>query len=184
MIEFQIRHFSEITSTNTVLLEEAAKGASEGLVLLTDHQTKGRGKPGNIWLSPPGKNLLFSVLFRPPLRSDQIPLLTQIACRAVAKTLKEKYYIEAEFKRPNDLMAGSKKLCGILVEAASTPTKVEAVVIGIGLNVNAASEELPEKAVSMKMITGQMYSLGEILGFLLDELNGRMTEVYKTGTLR
>jgi BirA family biotin operon repressor/biotin-[acetyl-CoA-carboxylase] ligase len=184
MIQFQIRHIPEVTSTNTVVLEEATQGAAEGLVVRTDHQTEGRGKPGNIWLSPRGKNLLFSALLRPPLRPDQIPFLTQIACRAVAKTLKKHYAIETEFKRPNDLMVGSKKICGTLVEALSTPTMVEAAVIGIGLNVNADSNELPEEGISMKMLTRKVYSLEEILEFILEELGERAAELYKTGTIR
>jgi len=184
MIQFQIRHIPEVISTNTVVLEEATQGAAEGLVVLADHQAEGRGKPGNIWISPRGKNLLFSALLRPPLRPDQIPLLTQVACRAVAKTLKEHYNIDSEFKRPNDLIVDQKKICGTLVEAISTSTKVEAAVIGIGLNVHAESKELPEEGVSMKMITSRTYSLEEILEFILEELSDRVEELYKTGTIR
>jgi len=184
MIHFQVRHVPEVTSTNTVVLEEATQGATEGLVVLTDHQTQGRGKPGHTWLSPRGKNLLFSALLRPPLRPDQIPLLTQIACRAVAKTLKEHYGIESEFKHPNDVMIGPRKICGTLVEALSTSNKVEAAVIGIGLNVNAESSELPDDGISMKNLTGQTYSIEEILEFILEELSNKITELYKTGTIR
>ncbi len=183
MIPFEIRHIPEVTSTNTVALEEATQGAAEGLVVLTDHQTEGRGKPGNAWISPRGKNLLFSALLRPPLRPDQIPLLTQIACRAVAKTLWERYGIESKFKRPNDVMVGPQKICGILVEALSTSTKVEAAVIGIGLNVNAEAKELPVEGISMKMVMGQTYSLEEILEYILEELSDRVSELYKTGTI-
>ncbi|MEI7751524.1 MAG: biotin--[acetyl-CoA-carboxylase] ligase [Candidatus Omnitrophota bacterium] len=183
MIPFEIRRIPEVTSTNTVVLEEATQGATEGLVVLTDYQTRGRGKPGNTWISPRGKNLLFSALLRPPLRPDQIPLLTQIACRAVAKILWSQYGIESKFKRPNDVMVGPKKICGTLVEAISTPTKVEAVVIGIGLNVNTILGELPEEGISMKMILGLTYSLEEILEHILEELSDRITELYKTGTI-
>jgi len=183
MIPFEIRHIPEVTSTNTVILEEATQGAAEGLVVLTDYQTGGRGKPGNIWISPRGKNLLFSALLRPPLRPDQIPFLTQIACRAVAKTLQEHYGIESKFKRPNDVMVGPKKICGTLVEAISTTTKVEAAVVGIGLNVNTEPGELPKDGISMKMLTGQTYSLQEILEYILEELSDRISELYKTGTI-
>lgn len=184
MIHFQIRHIPEVTSTNTVVLEEAAQGATEGLVVLTDYQTSGRGKPGREWLSPRGENLLFSALLRPPLRPDQIPILTQIACRAVAKTLKEKYEIDSEFKHPNDVMVGPKKICGTLVEAISSTSEVEAVVIGIGLNVNAEAGELPEEAISMKMLTGKTYSQGDILEFILEELSLKVEELYRTGTIK
>ncbi|MDD5226420.1 MAG: biotin--[acetyl-CoA-carboxylase] ligase [Candidatus Omnitrophica bacterium] len=184
MIHFQIRHIPEVTSTNTVVLEEATQGAAEGLVIRTDHQTEGRGKPGNIWISPRGKNLLFSALLRPPLRPDQIPLLTQIACRAVAKTLKENYGIDSEFKRPNDVMVGTRKICGTLIEALSTTSKVEAAVIGIGLNVNAEAGELPKEGISMKMLSGKTYSLEDMLEYILEELSAKVEEFYKTGTIK
>ncbi len=184
MIHFDIRHVPEVSSTNTVVLEEAHQGAEEGLVVHTDFQTAGRGKPGSQWVSPRGKNLLFSALLRPPLRPDQAPFLTQIACRAVAKALKEKYAIDADFKRPNDLMIGPRKICGTLVESLSSQNKLEAAVIGIGLNVNATAEELPPEATSMMLITGKTYSREDILEDVLEELSDRVDELYKTGTIR
>lgn len=184
MIHFQIRHIPEVSSTNTVVLEEARQGAEEGLVVHTDFQTAGRGKPGSQWVSPKGKNLLCSALLRPPLRPDQAPFLTQIACRAVAKALKEKYAIDSSFKRPNDLMVGPKKICGTLVEALSSQNKLEAVVIGMGLNVNALASELPKEAISMTLITGKIYSREDILEDILEELSDRVEELYKTGTIK
>ncbi len=184
MIHFQIRHIPEVSSTNTAVLEEAKQGAKEGLVVHADFQTGGRGKPGNVWVSPRGKNLLCSILLRPPLRPDQAPFLTQIACRAVAKVLKEKYDIDSVFKRPNDIMVGSKKICGTLVESLSSQNKLEAVVIGIGLNVNAVASELPKEAVSMTMITGKTYSREAILDDILGELLDKVEELYATGTVK
>lgn len=182
MIHFTIRHIPEISSTNTFVLEEARQGAEEGLVVYTDYQTSGRGKPGKTWISPRGKNLLFSALLRPPLRPDQAPLLTQVACRAVAKTLKEKYAIECEFKRPNDLMVGTQKICGTLVEALSSAGKLEAVVIGVGLNVNAKADEIPPEATSMTLLSGKTYPREDILEDILEELSDRIEEFYRTGT--
>ena len=143
MLKFTIEKIEEVASTNTLTLDRARQGGSEGLVIVAAHQTAGRGKPGRQWLSPAAKNLLCSILLRPPLSPAQAPMLTQIACRAVAKVLKEKYAIASEFKRPNDVLVGSRKICGTLTEAISSPSKLEAVVIGIGLNVNAEGSELP-----------------------------------------
>ena len=179
MIQFEIRHLAEVSSTNTVALEAAKQDAPEGLVIVADHQTAGRGRPGRQWLSPPGKNLLCSILLRPPLSPAQAPMLTQIACRAVAKVLKEKYDITSEFKRPNDVMVGSQKICGTLVEAFSSQSKLEAVVIGIGLNVNAEASELPHEGISMKILKGTEYSIDEILRNLLGELGHKCSEFYK-----
>jgi BirA family biotin operon repressor/biotin-[acetyl-CoA-carboxylase] ligase len=183
MIQFTIRRLAEVSSTNTVALEAAKQGAPEGLVIAADHQTAGRGKPGRQWLSPAGKNLLCSVLLRPPLSPSQAPILTQVACRAVAKVLKEKYDIVSEFKRPNDVMVGSQKICGILVEAFSSQSRLEAVVIGIGLNVNAEASELPPEGTSMKILRNIEYSIEEILEHLLCELGHKCSELYKNSSI-
>ena len=184
MLKFQIEKLGEVTSTNTLLLERARQGAPEGLVLTAQCQTAGRGKPGRLWISPAGKNLLFSVLLRPPLDPAQAPMLPQIACRAVAKVLKEKYDISSEFKRPNDVMVGSRKICGTLVEAMSSQSKLEAVVIGIGLNVNAEAAELPQEGVSMRALKSRNYSRDEVLDHILGELRSQIQELYKTGTIK
>lgn len=184
MIQFKIRHISEVSSTNTVALEEAKKGAGEGLVITADYQTAGRGKPGRQWLSPVGKNLLCSILLRPPLSPAHAPMLTQVACRAVAKVLKEKYDIASEFKRPNDVMVDSQKICGTLVEAFSSLSKLEAVVIGIGLNVNAEAAELPPEGISMKILKRVEYPIDEVLGHILHELDHKCSELYKNSLIR
>ena len=184
MIQFQIEKLGEVTSTNTLLLERARQGSPEGLVLLAQCQTAGRGKPGREWVSPAGKNLLCSILLRPPLSTAQAPMLTQIACRAVAKVLKEKYDIASQFKRPNDVMVGAKKLCGTLVEAMSSPSKLQAVVIGIGLNINAEASELPSEGISMKALKGLEYPVDEVLAHILDELSVKTHELYETGTIK
>ncbi len=184
MIHFQIRRIPEVSSTNTVALEAAKQGAHEGLVITSDHQTAGRGKPGRMWESPKGKNLLCSILLRPPLSPARAPMLTQIACRVVAKVLKEKYDIASEFKRPNDVMVGLKKICGTLTEALSTSSKLEAVVIGIGLNVNAESSELPPEGISMRVLTKTEYSIEGVLGNILDELGKKCIELYRNHPLK
>ena len=184
MIRFEILHILEVNSTNTVALEEVKKGVDEGLVIITDHQTSGRGKPGRPWISPVGKNLLCSILLRPPLSPSQAPMLTQIACRAVAKVLKEKYAITSKFKRPNDVMVGLKKVCGILVEAVSSASKLEAVVIGIGLNVNAEASEIPLEGISMRLVNKKTYPIQEVLGHILDALGPKIDELYETGTIK
>ena len=80
-------------------------------------------------------------------------------------------------------MVGPKKICGTLVEAISTSTKVEAAVIGIGLNVNTELGELPEEGISMKMVTGETHSPQEILEYILEELSDKVSELYRTGTI-
>ncbi len=171
-MKFHIEHFTELASTSSMVLEHARCGVDEGLVIYADHQTEGRGKPGQKWVSPKGKDLLFSLLIRPNLSPSKAPMLTQIACRSVALVLKEKYGIDSVFKRPNDIMIGNKKICGVLVESSSTSQeRIDCAVIGIGLNVNAESPEIFPTGISMKMLSGQEYVLDEVLNALLEQLD-------------
>jgi BirA family biotin operon repressor/biotin-[acetyl-CoA-carboxylase] ligase len=178
-MQFQIQSFKELSSTNSLALDYAAKGASEGLVIVADYQTNGRGKPGRKWVSPRGKNLLFSILLRPPISPSKAPSITQIACRSVAKVLKCQYEIPCTFKRPNDVLVKGKKVCGILAESSSRSNgDLEAVVVGIGLNVNAGLEELVPEATSLKELTAREYSREKLLRKILAQLKLDLKGLY------
>ena len=175
--DFQIQKFAELESTNTLAQKMAVEGASEGLVVVADYQTGGRGKPGREWVSLRGKNLLFSVLIRPKIAVNKAPMITQIACRSVAKVLKA-HGITPTIKKPNDVMVGGKKICGVLTESAATQTELHSVVIGIGLNVNAGTEELVPEATSMKAETRKTFDLNSLLDSLLEQLKKDLDELY------
>lgn len=169
MFDYQIEHLDEASSTNSLLLEKAQKGASEGLVLWTDYQTAGRGKPGNQWHTKKGKDLLFSILLRPAVRADQAPLLTQIACHSVQSVLKKECLIEASIKRPNDLLVNSKKICGILTESSTTAVgQLQYVVVGIGLNVNSQAHDLIDIATSVFLETKKEWDRQALLDRILE----------------
>jgi BirA family biotin operon repressor/biotin-[acetyl-CoA-carboxylase] ligase len=126
-------------STNEDLLAAARAGAPEGVVLVAEQQSRGRGRQGRSWVSEPGAALIFSVLLRPvavpPAARGWLPLLTGVAlCRA----LRQVAGIDVTLKWPNDVLAGGSKLAGILAEQAG-----DAIVVGIGLNVGAAPADLP-----------------------------------------
>ena len=176
-IDFTIHYFDEVSSTNTLAREYAEQGASEGLVLVAEYQTEGRGKPGRKWISPAGKNLLFSLLLRPSIAPSRSPIITQIACRSVAAILKE-HGIESTFKRPNDILVNGKKICGILVESSTAGERLDYVVIGIGLNVNAEQEELIPEATSMKIISGRLHNKEELLQKILRQFQFDTEELY------
>jgi BirA family biotin operon repressor/biotin-[acetyl-CoA-carboxylase] ligase len=126
-------------STNTDLLARAAAGAPEGLVLVAEEQTSGRGRLGRSWVSPPGAALTFSVLLRPaalpPARRPWLPLL---AGTSVALAVRALTGLAARVKWPNDVLIADAKLAGILAEGAG-----DAVVIGIGVNIVTSPGELP-----------------------------------------
>jgi BirA family transcriptional regulator, biotin operon repressor / biotin---[acetyl-CoA-carboxylase] ligase len=133
--EWQVRWFEEIDSTNTYLQQQAREGAPEGLVAVADHQTAGRGRLQRRWESPPGTNLLASVLLRPDCDPDDLHLCTTAVALAAADACREVAGVEATFKWPNDLLVGEAKLAGILAEVEFGGGTPPAVVVGIGLNV-------------------------------------------------
>jgi BirA family transcriptional regulator, biotin operon repressor / biotin---[acetyl-CoA-carboxylase] ligase len=133
--EWQVRWFEEIDSTNTYLQERAREGAPEGLVVVADHQTAGRGRLQRRWESPPGANLLASVLLRPECDPDDLHLCTTAVALAAADACREVAGVDVTFKWPNDLLAGESKLAGILAEVEFAGGTPPAVVVGIGLNV-------------------------------------------------
>ena len=176
---YSIRDFRTVSSTNLLLREYAREGAPEGLVITADYQTHGRGKPGTKWISPPKKNLLFSVLIRPPIPPGRAPLLTQIACRTAAAVLKRKYKIHSSFKRPNDVLVQQKKICGVLVETLSgTHGNLEWAVIGVGLNVNSSPKELVPGATSMKAVKRRLFNRKKLLRQLLLQLKKDLKGLY------
>lgn len=129
-------------STNTNLVGRASRRAPEGMVLVAEEQTRGRGRMGRDWVAPPRAGLLFSFLLRPAAvpvpRQSWLPLMAGVA---VAASLRGAISGNVMLKWPNDVIVGGRKLAGILAEATG-----DAVVIGIGLNVSNAEDELPPAA--------------------------------------
>ena len=117
-------------STNADLRERAEQGSPEGIVLVADYQTRGRGRRDRKWESPPKASLLMSLLLRPKCPSEEFAWLTQMAGLAVADVCRETTGAEARLKWPNDVVVDDMKLAGVLAEAVH-----EAVILGIGVNV-------------------------------------------------
>ena len=149
----EIHVFAETGSTNDLARRAGEAGVAEGLVFFAETQRAGRGRRGRTWASPAGCGLWFSVLLRPSAARDKWPRLTLLAVRAVLESLAGIAGVAAEWKWPNDVMMGTHKLAGILVEA--TP---DFVVLGMGVNVRQRPDDFPadlrDRAVSVEMITG------------------------------
>ncbi len=136
--EWDIRWLDEVDSTNTYVRDRARQGAAEGLVVVAEHQTAGRGRLDRRWESPPGANLLASVLLRPACGKTEVHLCTAAVALAGADACAEAAGVEPVLKWPNDLLAGpdEAKLAGVLAEAEFSGSAVSAVVVGIGINVS------------------------------------------------
>lgn len=168
---------AETASTNDDAKHGARAGVEHGAVWLAESQTAGRGRQGRAWISPPGENLLFSVLLRlrcPPARVPPVSLACGLAVRdAVATALGAAHDGDVLVKWPNDVLVRGKKVAGVLVESALSGAKVEYVVVGIGINVH--TRELPEElstiATSMALEGGTDLDRAEILASVLTSLD-------------
>ncbi len=134
----EIRVVDETGSTNADLLAKARSGAGEGLVLVAEAQTSGRGRMGRRWISPPRRALTFSVLLRPAVPAGLLGWAPLLAGVAVASALQRTAGVDARLKWPNDVLVDGAKIAGILAERWGN-----AVVIGTGINVLQQRGELP-----------------------------------------
>ena len=133
----------ETPSTNDEAKALAAGGAPEWTVLAAAHQTAGRGRLGRAWVERPGTSLLFSMILRPELPPASAPLVTLLAAAAMARAANELTGVPVETKWPNDLVAGDRKLGGLLAEAKVEGSTLDHVVLGMGINLSARPEDLP-----------------------------------------
>lgn len=146
----------------------------EGAVAVTEHQTAGRGREGRRWDDAAGRSLLLSVLLRPlpALPTQQLSLVVGLA---TAEAIDAVAATQAQLKWPNDVMLDSRKVAGVLLEAAEG-----AVICGVGVNVAQTEEELPDDARlparSLRTATGRDHDRGELLAELLVRLQRRYDE--------
>jgi BirA family biotin operon repressor/biotin-[acetyl-CoA-carboxylase] ligase len=165
----------EVSSTNEVVHSLARLGNPEGIVVLAERQTHGRGRLGRTWISTPGKSLTLSVLLRPPIPPARAPQLTLVTAVALAAGLRSETGLPVQVKWPNDLRIGGRKTGGILTEMAGTGRTIGHVVIGIGLNVNpdpgGFPEEIRHTATSLAEAAGAPLPRQRILEVVMDSLD-------------
>ncbi len=164
--------FAEVDSTNEEAKRQAQCGAPDGSVFIAERQTGGKGRLGRAWKSPEGTGIWFSILLRPSLLPTEISNITLLAGIAVCRAVRSVTGCEACIKWPNDVVIGSRKICGILTELAAEIDRVEYIVLGIGINANmeAFPGELAEKATSLRMEAGKSFSRAAVLRAVLEEL--------------
>jgi BirA family biotin operon repressor/biotin-[acetyl-CoA-carboxylase] ligase len=169
-----ILRFDSLPSTNTEAARQAALGAPEGLCVVAREQTAGRGRRERGWASPKDAGLYVSVVLRPTLAVRLWPLVTLAAALAVRDALDAACGFEADIKWPNDLLAGGRKLCGILAETAEG-ARGRAVVLGVGINLMRGSfpEELNDAATSVEEQTGRAPDAESLLAALTRALAAR-----------
>ncbi|WP_239376632.1 biotin--[acetyl-CoA-carboxylase] ligase [Frankia sp. Cj5] len=146
-----VRVVGETGSTNADLVAAAKAGAREGRVLVAESQWAGRGRLDRSWVSPPGAGLTFSVLLRPTVPAAALGWLPLLTGASLVGALRGSAGIPAVLKWPNDVLVDGAKVAGILAEAVPCQPATTAVVVGVGLNVDTAADELPLGATSVAL---------------------------------
>ena len=168
-----VRWFDSLDSTNRYALDEARRGAPEGLVVVADFQTAGRGRRGRGWVAPPGASLLVSVLLRPSLPPERTPLVSMACGLAMAEAVGRVAGFTPALKWPNDLVVGDRKLAGILAERDG-----DAVVVGVGVNVewHDFPPAIAESATACNLEAGRAIDRRALLEAFLAGLDARYTD--------
>jgi len=177
----RILRYDSLPSTNNEVARLAFEGAEEGIAVVADEQTAGRGRLRRTWSSPKGAGLYFSILLRPALLPKRWTLITFVAALATGDALREAAAVQTDIKWPNDLLAGERKICGILAEAIETPMG-RAVVVGIGVNLtdDAFPQDLINVATSVANESDRKPERETILKSLLSALSRWYSLLHET----
>ncbi len=181
----RILHREEVTSTQDVAEELARHGAEEGVVVISERQTKGRGRKGRNWASPAHEGVYLSAILRPNVRPNQVLQMPLIAGVAVSRAIEKVTSLRPKIKWPNDIILSGKKVGGILTEMRCEVDSINYIVLGIGINVNTRESLLPEPtrriATSLAGECGQYVSRVRFVQCLLAEFETLYSEFLVSG---
>ena len=162
-------------STNDLIDRLGREGSQEGIAIFAEAQTRGRGRLGRSWESPPRLGLWFSVLLRPGWAPPRVTRLVVMAAVAVRQGVQAVTGLAPEIKWPNDLQVRGLKIGGILSEMSAELDRLRYVVLGIGLNVNQSYEDLPAElrgsATSLRLASGGAWDRAELAVAILRALD-------------
>ncbi len=172
--------YKEVTSTNTVARFLSMNGAENGSVIISEKQTKAKGRSGKTWESPLG-GVWLSIILNPNVDHTKLPLITLATGVAVAKTLEKIGVENPEIKWPNDIIINDKKVCGILTEAVTKFNTIENVIIGVGIDANLNLGDFPEElqngTTTLKEELGREGSENLLIKIFLEEFE-KITELF------
>ena len=180
------RHVScldTVDSTNEEAKRRAQAGAPSGSIFVAETQTGGKGRLGRSWTSPPKTGLWFSILLREGLFPSQVTTITLLAGLAVCTAIRELTGLDARIKWPNDVVIGTKKVCGILTEMAAEIDRIDYIVVGVGVNVNIPSfpEEIAVKATSLQIESGSSLRRVPLLQEILNQFESILLDYQSSG---
>ncbi|MCL0101129.1 biotin--[acetyl-CoA-carboxylase] ligase [Peptococcaceae bacterium] len=170
----EVVYYDSIDSTNDAAKEMAERRREHGTVVVTEKQTRGKGRMGRRWVSKACKDVLFSVILYPKIGLAQIAQISMLAVVAVAEALERNFGVKSGIKWPNDLLIDAKKVCGVLLEISAEADCVRYVVLGIGINVNSDESDWPneiiDRTTSLKLVMGENVSRVKVIRAVLEEL--------------
>ena len=170
----EIEIYDRLESTNDVALRCGIEGATEGKLILAEHQTAGRGRRGRIWHSSPKSSLLASLVLRHRLLANQVGLPNLMGALSIAAAIRDVVQLPATIKWPNDVMINGKKTSGVLTELEYDRHQRPFFVVGFGVNVNLLVADLPfpvrSLATSLQIESGKEVSRVEVLCAILHHL--------------
>ena len=168
--------FTSTPSSMDEARRAAEQGAPDGHLVVAEAQEQGRGSRGRSWSSPPGEDLYFSLVLRPALAPRARPPLTLAIGLAVALAVEAATGIEAQVKWPNDVWLEGRKCAGVLVEATLGGPQDDAIVVGVGVNVNRTRfrQELEDTATSLALVSGSMHDRALLLAAILASCEARV----------
>ncbi len=160
----------ECGSTNDEAARLARAGARHGTIVIAESQRAGRGRDGRTWVSPPGLGLYLSAVVRPPLPLALVPPMTLAIGVGLCDAIRT-VGADATLKWPNDVLVGGRKLAGVLVEAQSQGTRLEAVVVGIGVNIGGElPSDVANTAITLEEAAGQTIHRDRFVTTLLEHV--------------
>ncbi len=155
----KIYYYDRVVSTNDRAKELARAGAVEGTLVLAEEQTGGKGRLGRSWYAPPYKGICFSLILYPRVSPYGVAQVTMMTAVALATAIRRETGVAAGIKWPNDLLAGGRKICGILTELSAEMDRVNYLVVGAGINANQETGDFPgevrDTATSLKEAAGR-----------------------------
>ena len=163
-------------STNDDALEAAARGVPSGAIFVADTQTRGRGRRGRHWISPPGENLTFSLLLRPDKPPTELGCLPLVVGLAVRAAVARRTPATVGVKWPNDVYASGRKIAGVLVESHIQGVRLDAIAVGVGVNVGTVTfpRELADSATSLAALGNEALDRETVLVDVLEEFEARL----------
>lgn len=173
--------YQEVSSTQDVAKQLVSLGAVEGTLVVSDRQTKGRGRMERNWHSPGGKGIWASLIIRPRLPLEQAPQFTLLTAVAICQAIEKIADVQMKIKWPNDLLFNGKKICGILTEMINRQYEIDAIVIGFGVNINHEASDFPpdlvDKATSLSLITKKHWDRGHLLRAICEQFE-KLYKIY------